>query len=486
MSSTNNHAFYLDEYIESHSGQPVFDPKKVIVKSSTNQLELFQAVCNRVNESFVTEWEAEEGKGNESSDKLLLRQKKAIIGYPSEVNFFKNKISDFLKKNGLNNEWYPDWYSDLTTAIFEENFGIAGLYEWMIMPDSSSAKLIGERIYFLIDGKLRIQKQTISKDRVNQLITALLLKTPDKSREADYFEVYMLNGIRITIYEAGFAKEASIVFRKYTVDIYSFEEQARLGTIPIKICPMLKAMVKIGYNVGFVGPVRSAKTTFLTTWQSYEDQSLEGIQIETDPEIPLHLIMPQAPVIQLVADGDDLLKITKPLMRSDGDYLIMAEARDGVALKIALDVTRKGTKRVKLTYHTSDPIDFCYDVASEITQSHGGNIWATTIKMAKGYHYLFEFVQLKNKSQKRLKGIYEIRYDPNKVMITMHQICKYSFKNNDWTYSHDIGQHKEDIASQEDPEAYQVFSNELYKLAQEKPMIENHVFELPYMNIMRS
>lgn len=128
--------------------------------------------------------------------------------------------------------------------------------------------------------------------------------------DASYHEVYMLNGTRITIFGEGKTKESqdTIVFRKFFVKDYTFDKQVELGSIPKEAVPLFKAMIKGGYNVAFTGAVRTAKTTFLTTWQSYEDQMLEGVSVETDPEIPFHLIMPDAPIMQLVADGDELEK----------------------------------------------------------------------------------------------------------------------------------------------------------------------------------
>lgn len=474
--------FYLDEYLEQY-GQSL-KPVRVI-KNTASQLERFEQVCTTVMEAFNHEWEVEEGKSEDAADKLLERQKKAIIGYSTEVNFFKGKTEDYLKKNSLVNEWFPKWYPDLVTAIFEENWGTAGMYPWKYqMPDSSSAKIVGERIYFLEGGHSVLQTQRISNSRLNQLITALLIRTPQKRRDSDTHEVYMLDGTRITIYEETIAKEPVIVFRKYSVNVYTFEKQVELHTIPGELVPVLKSMVQIGYNVAFCGPVRSAKTTFLTTYQMYEDPSLEGVMVETDPEIPLHVLMPQAPVMQLIADGEKLGKIVKSLMRSDGDYLVMAEARDGIALKIALDVTKKGTRRVKMTYHTSDAVDFCYDVATDITQQYGGDVWATTIKVAKGYHYLFEFVQLQDKSQKRLKGLYEIRYDPKSMNVYVVLLCQYDYATDAWRYNFSVGADKIRIAQEENLEAYKIFSAELQRLAGEKPILGDTEFELPYLKLL--
>ncbi|MGD9677615.1 MAG: ATPase, T2SS/T4P/T4SS family [Vulcanibacillus sp.] len=471
--------FYIDNYIELKQNQLKHEKNQSDLGS---KYEIFQRLCLQISKYFLNEWENEQGKSSSATDKLLQYQKRAIIGYPQEVNFFIAKINEYLKKNGLQSEWFPKWYQDLTSAIFHEYWGLAGIAEWKKMKDSSSAKIIGEKIFFLINGHMKLQDQKITPERFKQLRKALLLRNPEIHLNEKYAEVYMLDGTRITIFDD--AKEPTIIFRKYIIDNLTFEEQAKRGSIPFEVIPMLKAKIKLGYNINFIGPVRSGKTTFLKTWQSYEDKTLEGVMVETDPEIPLHVLMPEAPIIQITADGDRLKSIIKPLMRSDADYFIIAEARDAVALYIALKITTKGTRRVKSTFHTSDAIDFVYDAACEIIQEFGGELWPTIIKVAKGYNYLYEFVQLKDKRKKRLKGIYEIRYDPITFAITIHQIMKYDFQSDNWTYKFDIGRDKEEIALQEDPDSFTVFQSELRKLAVEKPMIENHIKNPAYINFL--
>ena len=474
--------FYLDNFID----KKVTNNKKTFrVVTNTSNKDRFYSLCKNVNNYIEKLWNIDnqnnidKAKNTNKSDKLLETQRKAIIGYENEINFFKDKISEYLKAHSLSKEPFPNWYSDLVSAIFHELFGLAGVAEWTSSKykNSSSAKIIGSRIYFLINGKQVLQEQTINKERLNQLKRALLLGSPEvRLGNNHYAEVYMLNGTRITIYDEPLAKETTIVFRKYIVDNLTFDEQVSRGTIPDYIIPMFKAMIRIGYNVVFLGAVRSAKTTFLGTWQSYEDQSLEGIMVETDPEIPLHLIMPKAPITQLVADGDALNNITKKLMRGDADYLILAEARDPVALKIAIEVTSKGTRRVKSSYHITNPIDFPYDAANLIYSEFGGDLYSIEVKVAKGYHYYIELTSLKNKSQKRLKAIYESRYDSSTGEISLHQICKYEPLTNSWSFKYDIGKDKEDIAAFEDPEAFKVFKSELKKLEELYPMKENNVF----------
>lgn len=481
-----NELFYLDEFIVNKNKEKKDKKEKVIILSFNEKMQDFNIICEDIETHFKSVWQSE-NNGSEASDKLLETQKRAIMGHSTEVKYFKSKIEDYLKNNNLINEWYPEYYDDLVSAIFNELWGFSILYQWITKyDDSSSAKIIGSRVYFMIDGALKLQEQRLSEGRLVQLKKALLLNTPEiRLGAVKYAQVYLVDGTRVTIYDTGLAKEPTIVFRKYIVPLFTFEEQASRGTIPYEVIPMFKSMIEIGYNINFIGPVRSAKTTMLETWQSYEDPNLEGIMVETDPEIPMHKLMPNAPIIQLVADGEDLKRITKMLMRGDADYLIMAEARDATAVRIAVEVANKGTKRVKSTYHTSDPTDFPYDAASLIVSEFGGDLFTTTTKVAKSYHYLFEMTYLRNRGKKRMKSMIEIRCDNTTGEISFHRIIKYNPLKDNWQFKYDIGKDKEDIALYESPKAFETFKRELKKLEELSPMEGNHVIKPIYGKILR-
>jgi pilus assembly protein CpaF len=218
------------------------------------------------------------------------------------------------------------------------------------------------------------------------------------------------------------------------------------------------------------GQVRSSKTTFLSTWQSYEDPELEGVMVETDPEIPMHLLAPDAPIIQLIADNEELRRISKNLLRSDADYFILAEARDGSALETALKIAAKGTRRMKLTFHCKDPLDFPYDAAFEIVKATGGELNSTAQKVARSFDYVFHFIQLKNKNQKRLRSIYELSLSREPERIEMVCICAYDHKSDSWNWKYHIGSSKKELAEEENPEAFERFKNRLDLLAREHPL----------------
>jgi pilus assembly protein CpaF len=392
-------------------------------------------------------------------------------------------IGEALDAQGLRGRFAaPPWYESEEDAIFQEVWGRAGMAEWWRAPyeGSPSAKIIGDEIFFLVDGKMKLMPQRIEKHRREQLIRAFLLLSPEERLDRDFHEIYLLDGCRVTIFKDGMAKRGrdTIIFRRYIVPEYTLAEQAARGTIPKSAIPMLTAMAHTGYNVVFCGSVRSAKTTFLSTWQSMEDPALEGVMVETDPEIPLHRLMPGAPIIQLICDGERLKAISKNLLRSDADYFIIAEARDGTALDTAVRVARKGQGRMKMTFHTRDPDSFPEDAAVEIVRSAGGDIRETAIRVAGSFDYLFHFISLRSRNAKKLRGIYEIgrtgdephgSFSPEEYTRGWYvrEICRYDFVRDCWSFADHISSGKRARGIEADAAAFGEFERELKRLAVE-------------------
>ena len=407
-------------------------------------------------------------------------QKRAIIGYEADVNVYIRAISDVLDAQALRGAFVvPPWYENEEDAIFQEVWGRAGMAQWWREPytNSPSAKIIGDEVFFLIDGQMKRMPQRIERHRREQLVRAFLLLTPEERLDRDFHEIYLLDGTRVTVFKGGMAKRDrdTIIFRRYIVPEYTLEEQAARGTIPEAAIPMLKAMVRTGYNVVFCGSVRSAKTTFLSTWQRLEDPTLEGVMVETDPEIPLHRLMPGAPVVQLICDGERLTAVSKNLLRSDADYFIIAEARDGVALDTAVRIARRGQGRLKMTFHARDPLSFPEDAAVEIVRSVGGEVHETAMRVAGSFDYLFHFASVRQTGEKKLRGIYEVGqtaeepglYTPEEQARGWYvrEICRYDFAGRGWRWTGHISDNKRERGVESDMAAFAEFEQELEALS---------------------
>lgn len=447
--------FYLEDQIR----ETKFDMAK------DSSFVNFYDLCKELHREFQRQWE----ESGDYMEELLDIQKKAIMGFEKETNFFKENICKYLKDKVGTNCPFPSWYESLEDGIYHENWGMGSLAEWFSSGNktSGSAKVIGDRIYFMEHGRMVLKEQRMASDRRSQLIGALLLLKPKERSNRDFHEIYLLDGTRVTIFKGDMVKtdQDVIIFRRYIIPSYTFEEQGERGTIPKAAIPLFKAMVALGFNVAFLGAVRTAKTTFLSTWQSYEEEDLEGVLVETDPEIPLHDLMPNSPIVQLIADNEKLSGITKNLMRSDADYIVMGEAREGIALDTLLRITGKGTRRVKITYHCGNPEDFPYEVAAEIVKSLGGDQEFLAKRVASAFDYLFHFVQLRDKNQKRLKSISEMSLDREGGTILVKPICQYDFLAERWTFLPKIGENKAEIALQENLGQYLVFERILAELA---------------------
>ncbi len=445
--------------------------KKSVGYGALDNNSKFLLLCSRIKKHIDDEWLKEQNQSN--TERLLERHRNAILGKPTEVNYLKDKIREYLKANKLENEQYPSWYKNLVDGIFHENWGIAGIAEWMDLPDSSSAKIIGNRIFYFINGKQVLQEQRISEKRFEQLRQALMLRDETKRPDEDYSELYMESGERVTVYTGKRVVEgqSTMVFRKYILKVLTFNEQARRGTIPFKLIPVFEALAKCGERVAFIGPLRSGKSTMLLTWQLYEDPELEGVLIQTDPEIRIHEVLPKAPIAPLVASREELFKLASEILKSDADYLVVQEVRDGYTAYIATEAGNKGTNRLKITSHLQIPEDFCYDMANKIQGVFGGNVDYHMARVANSFNFLIEMVQLPHdRSQKRLKSITEIRFDSTTNEISYHRICEYQKETDSWCFSYSVGERVKEIGEFENEKAFEVYKSTLKALADEYPM----------------
>ena len=152
------------------------------------------------------------------------------------MEYYKARISDMIEEDKIGDSSYPSWYINLTEAVFNELYGLAGLAPWVYdetdeYRTSSSAKLIGDRLYCLINGRSCLQPQTIGKERREQLKRALLMAAPKERLEKGFHEIYLKNGIRVTIYSGDRTKEGQdvMVFRKYVMNELSFEKKYNIS-----------------------------------------------------------------------------------------------------------------------------------------------------------------------------------------------------------------------------------------------------------------
>ena len=125
----------------------------------------FKDACDIVLECLENEW-----KKADEMDRMdrLESEKRAIMGYEEEMTLYKAKIGEIMAKMELNDVECPPWYKNAEEGIFNELYGLSGLAPWAYdeteeYRNSSSAKLIGDKLYCLINGVSVLQPQRIPK-----------------------------------------------------------------------------------------------------------------------------------------------------------------------------------------------------------------------------------------------------------------------------------------------------------------------------------
>lgn len=458
----------------------------ILKKGDTKSTEDFGRLCHEIKKHFE---DFELATQNDSLQENTDRLKKALLGKSEAVNYYYAKIEDYIKTHKKTRVHFPDWYDNLTEAIFHEVWGFAGIWKWIKKGTSSSCKVIQPNIYAMNeDGVATLLPQKITAERFSTLKRRLLLNNTKMKEHTSYQELTMEDGTRIQIFNNHKTEntEGIIIFRRYTLGDYRFEKLAELETIGHEAVPLLEKAVECGFNIVALGPVRSGKTGFFTTYQSYEDPTLEGVYVETTSEVSMKDLLPDAPIMELISDGEELEDMVKPLMRSDADYLMIGEAREGRALRLMLRMTSKGTRRVKGTFHTGKPHNFCYDVAEEIVNVYGGSLWPYMIRVAENFNLLFQMVSDPyNKAKKRLVGIYELQFDEETMEIRTNAWCKFDFKEQSWSYNAKfIAESTREDAYIVSIDAYHELVTILENLAKQYPMTGDPISVSPYSKLI--
>ena len=447
----------------------------------------FFNLAHRCGAYIDSTWQNHEFNARDKEDKTLStsvkQQTDAILRKPKAMLAYKNDIEKFLIKSGEKDTEYPPYYESLVEAIFEENWGFAGLAEWFTpkYKHSQSAKIIGNKIFFFEQGEEKLQEQTISDNRREQLKRALMNNIKNEAHNKDYYEFQLETGERVAIIQEaeptfGLAKKGSesIIFRRYLVEKLTFEEQATRGTISNEMAELFKYMIPCGFNVLFTGCVRTAKTTMLETWLSYYSAcpSLEIVLVEPNPEIPLSSMLPSFPVIELITGGnkENIEEMKQIILRSDCDTIVMGEARTAVDLLLFMQIMSKGARRSAGTYHTNTPEDICYNISSEICIQTGSNVDYMTAKVASNLDYVFYMVQLEDKSQKRLESVYEIYCDPKFHGPVYTKIIEYQYDTDTWKFNSSVCKDHIVKAQKTDSAALSKFMEKLSELAEKYPM----------------
>ena len=89
--------------------------------------------------------------------------------------------------------------------------------------------------------------------------------------------------------------------------------------------------------------------------------------------------------------------------------------------------------------------------------------------IASGFDYVFHFIQLNDKRQKRLKSIYQLCCDDT-GKITIDEICSFDLQSESWTFKKIIGKDQESWGLESDFEKYTDMCRRLNELELHGPI----------------
>ena len=379
-----------------------------------------------------------------TDDEKLIRQDiehKAILGDKDSERILIPEINDFLRDHNLLGIRYHSFFDSLAHAIYHDIYGFGVFYKWNMYPDSPSAKIIGKEIWFKIDGVFVKQEEELrDQDHIYEIFRALEVANRGfKINEANpRAEIEMKDGTRVTISIPPASMYPLIVFRRFIVKNFSFEEQANRDTIAKEDVLLFNYMANLHLNTVIAGLVESGKSTMLKTFYGARDPRKVAILIETSPETYLKRDFPD----RLVHDFytlDDIEGTIRTALRVDHDYVIFQEVR-GIEAEGAIKGTERGSRGLLMSYHITDPSNTPEQLAGHIIDEFPNRRLPNEIRRISKQLDIGITMETFKGNKKKVTSVYEICYDRKTDNAWINYIMKYDEKLNVWKYNSHVSE----------------------------------------------
>ncbi|MEB6550187.1 Flp pilus assembly complex ATPase component TadA [Heyndrickxia sporothermodurans] len=427
--------FDINDYI--HKNRIIEEVKEEKKKQTEGIHEVFRLVKDHFEKLYTSDQLTDEEKE--------IRQKtehNAILGDKNSETILIPEINTFLRDNNLLGIKYPSFFESLAHAIYHEIYGFGVFYKWNAFPDSPSAKIIGKEIWFKINGEFVKQDEELrDEEHIYEIFRALEVANRgfkiNESNPRD--EIEMKDGTRVTISIPPASLYPTIVFRRFIVRNFSFEEQARRGTIPKEDIMFFNVMSRLYLNTVIAGEVESGKSTMLKTFYGARDPNKVAILIESSPETYLKRDFPERLVHDFYTLDDDIEETIRHALRVDHDYVIFQEVR-GVEAEGAIKGTERGTRGLLMSYHITDPVNTPEQLAGHIIDEFPNRRLANEIRRISKQLDVGITMETFKGNNKRLTSIYEICYDRKTDKAWINYLMKYDPKLDKWEYNGDISE----------------------------------------------
>lgn len=431
-----NKPFDINEYVQSHSIE-----KSSLAINTSNKLtftELVEHITKRLNEK----WD-DHTLTDEQLSKRQTLQHNATIGVEYAEFELKDEIEMLLREDNLLGIKYPDFYDNLAHGVFQEIYRFGMFYKWEKYLDSPSAKIIGDEIWFKINGVfIRQEERLRSKQQIYEIIRLLQIGNSsfkvNESKPQD--EIVLQNGVRIKVIIPPLSNNPTIVFRRFIVSKFSFQKQAGLETIPYEDISFHETLSKLYLNSNIGGAVESAKSTFLKTIYGARDPEKVCILIEPNPESFLKRDFPDRLVHELYTDkNSDPHSTQRDVLRIDHDFIIHQEVR-GIEANSAIDSMERGTRGTLFTYHITNPYRMIEQLAQHITDEFPNRKIVNEIRRIAQQLDIGYIMKSFPNNKKKFTDLYEVCYSHEEDKAWINYLIRYDKKSNMWLYNADVSE----------------------------------------------
>ena len=430
-----NGVFILNRYLEENS---IRSEKETLSQRET-KVSSYQEVYEKAKD-YSEQKLNDNTLTDEDSTKWLELRHEALMGDPEAEMMLTEDLKLFIEKSNFANVPFPKIYDSLASALFHDVYSFGALKKWDLYKESPSAKITGEEIWFLVDGKFQVQAEKLrAKDHIKELIINLEIANKGVKINAanPRAEIPMKDGSRVTVIVPPAAYQPTIVFRKFTVSDFSFEYQAQKGTISEKDIELHELLFRSNLNTIIAGAVQSAKSTILKTGYASRNSDEVAILVEGTPESFFKKDFPDRLVHEFYTEGEDIEKVMRTALRVDHDYLITQEIR-GFEAEMAMQSTQRGSRGALMTYHITNPEATGEQFAQHIVDEYPNRSLDSEIR--KVYQQLdIGYIMKKEKNNRKVvDAIYEFCYDHETKKMWINFLMKYQAKTTKWEYNANI------------------------------------------------
>jgi pilus assembly protein CpaF len=220
---------------------------------------------------------------------------------------------------------------------------------------------------------------------------------------------------------------SSLSIRKFAKVPISMERLIEIGSIPIQVAEVLKAVVSSRRNVLISGGTGSGKTTLLNAMSAYVDNRERIVTIEDSAELQLqqeHVVRLETRPANIEGKGEIVQRdLVKNALRMRPDRIIVGEVRAGEAFDM-LQAMNTGHDGSMTTVHANTPRDALSRVEQMIGMS-GIDIPARSARaqMASALNVVVQVARLSD-GRRKLVSLSELTGMEGEV-VTMQEIFRY-------------------------------------------------------------